>query len=539
MQQVRLRLTAGLAIFMSAVIGLSAASEGAEVKLQLKGGGFEITGELKSFDGAQYVIDSKALGTMSIDAARFDCAGEGCPKAPTVSPAVAARRSTPVENLGTTVWMGGSGIGTTFMPELLKSYAKQQGLLVAQATGSDPRDLEFTLSRGSGQEVGKFIVKRHGVPPGYEGLRTATVDVVWTSARMTDQEEQKLVAGGMRPLRVPGSEHVFALDAMVLLVAKENPAVSISIENIAKIFSGQITDWADIGLPPGKINVYAPVEGMGLLIHFENTILKPRGLKLTPNAIRTKTAIEWSDRVAADPAGIGMHFISYIRNAKALNIETSCGLITRPSVFTAKTEEFALARRLYLYSNGQPKTPLARELLAHALSPAVQEVLRAAEFVDQEPELLPFRDQGARIAYALNASSEDFDMNLMRQLISELTPASRFSTTLRFEVNSSALDIKANQDVDRLAKLLQLPEFQNKPIMLLGFADAVGSFEANLKLSQKRAQSVQKALLAASQGRIPVSRLQVKGYGELAPVACNDSIESRTLNRRVEVWVRN
>lgn len=539
MKQVRNRLSAGLAIILGVALGLPGTAECAEVKLQLKGGGFEITGELKSFDGSQYVIDSKALGTMSIDATRFDCSGEGCPKAPTISPAASIRRAAPVENLGTTTWMGGSGIGTTFMPELVKSYAKQQGLLVAQGTGTDTRDLEFTLSRGSGHEVGKLIIKRHGVPPGYEGLRSGTVDVVWTSARMTEQEEQKLVAGGMKPLRVPGSEHVFALDAMVLLVAKENPAVSISVDNIAKIFSGQVTDWSEVGLPPGKINVYAPVDGMGLLIHFENTILKPRGLKLTPNAIRTKTAVEWSDRVAADPAGIGMHFISYIRNAKALNIETSCGLITRPSVFTAKTEEFALARRLYLYSNGQPKTPLARELLAHALSPAVQEALRAAEFVDQEPELLPFRDQGARIAYALNASSEDFDMNLMRQLISEVTPASRFSSTLRFEVNSSALDIKANQDVDRLAKLLQLPEFASKPVLLLGFADAVGSFEANLKLSQKRAQAVQKALLTAAQGRIPATRLLIKGYGELAPVACNDSIESRTLNRRVEIWVRN
>lgn len=539
MNEVRSRLSAGLAIFVGATVGLSAAVSGAEVKLQLKGGGFEITGELKSFDGSQYVIDSKALGTMSIDAARFECSGEGCPKAPAIAPTAPVRRAGPLESLGTTTWMGGSGIGSTFMPELVKSYAKQHGLLVAQGTGTDTRDLEFTLSRGSGQEVGKFIVKRHGVPPGYEGLRNASVDVVWTSARMTDQEEQKLVSGGMKPLRVPGSEHVFALDAMVLLVAKENPAVSISLDNIAKVFSGQVTDWSEIGLPPGKVNVYAPVDGMGLLIHFENTILKPRGLKLTPNAIRTKTAVEWSDRVAADPAGIGMHFISYIRNAKALNIETSCGLITRPSVFTAKTEEFALARRLYLYSNGQPKTPLARELLAHALSPAVQEVLRASEFVDQEPELLPFRDQGARIAYALNASSEDFDMSLMRQLITEVTPASRFSSTLRFEVNSSTLDIKANQDVDRLAQLLQLPEFKNKPVMLLGFADAVGSFESNLRLSQKRAQSVQKALLAAAKGRIPPDRLLVKGYGELAPVACNDSIESRTLNRRVEIWVKN
>ena len=519
--------------------GLAGPADSAEVKLQLKGGGFEITGELKSYDGRQYMIDSKALGTMSIDAARFECIGGACPTAPTVAPAGPTRRSAPIGDLGTTTWMGGSGIGTTFMPELIKSYAKLNGLLVTQSTGTDPRDLEFTLSRGSGNQIGRFIVKRHGVPPGYEGLRNGSVDLVWTSARMTEEEEARFTSAGLRAMRVAGSEHVFALDAMVMLVARENPAVSLSIENIARIFAGQITDWSEVGLPPGKINIYAPVDGMGLLIHFDNTILKPRGLKLADNAIRTKTAVEWSDRVAADPAGIGMHFISYIRNAKALNIESSCGLITRPSQFTAKTEEFALARRLYLYTMSEPKTPLARELLRHALSPQIQEALKAADFVDQEPELLPFRDQGARIAYALNAQSEDFDRDLTRERLAEVTAGSRFSTTLRFETSSSALDVKANQDVARLAQILRGPEFADKTILLLGFADAVGAFDANLKLSLKRAQAVQKALLASGQLDIPASRLIVKGYGELAPVACNDSIESRTLNRRVEVWVKN
>lgn len=538
MKCMRRWLAAGALAVVQIVLGLSVPTHAAEVKLQLKGGGFEITGELRSFDGRQYVIDSKALGTMSIDAVRFDCVGPACPKAPTVAPAAAIRRAGALGDLGTTVWMGGSGIGTTFMPELVKSYAKLNDLTVVQATGTDPRDLEFTLNNASGQKVGQFIVKRHGVPVGYEGLRNGTVDLVWTSARMTPEEEATFATAGFRGMRGPGSEHVFALDAMVLLVAKENPAVSLSLDNIARIFSGQITDWSQVGLPPGKINVYAPVDGMGLLIHFQNTMLKPRGLQLAANAIRTKTAVEWSDRVAADPGGIGMHFISYIRNAKALNIEASCGLISRPSLFSAKTEEFALARRLFLYTIGQPKSPLARELLAHALSPQIQEVLKAADFVDQQPELLPFREQGARIAYALNAQSEDFDLNLMRQLISELSSASRFSTTLRFEVNSTALDVKANQDIAKLAQLLQAPEFSNKTVLLLGFADSIGAFDANLRLSLKRAQAVQKALVTAGEAKLPPSKLVARGYGELAPVACNDTIESRTLNRRVEVWIK-
>jgi phosphate transport system substrate-binding protein len=518
--------------------GLGASARAAEVKLQMRGGGFEISGELRSYDGARYTIESRSLGTMTLDASRFECVGAACPSAPLATPAALVKPALPKGQLGTTTWVGGSGIGTDFMPELVKSYAAATGLTVTQTVGSDPRNLEFRLADAAGHQVGQFNVHRQGVPAGLEALRQGTAELVWTSARVTEEEAEKMAASGLPALRSPGNEHVFAIDAMVILVSPENPAVSLSIDDVARIFAGKISDWSEVGLPPGKINVYAPVAGMGTWISFENAILKPRGLELTPNATRLKTAIEWSDRVAADPQGIGTNFIAYIRNAKALNLESSCGLISRPSVFAAKTEEYPMSRRLYFYTRGQPQTPLARELLAHALSPAVQPVLKTANFVDQEPETLEFGAQTSRIAYALNAQGEDFDMGMMRTLISEIKEARRLTLTFRFNTASFALDNKALADVNRLRALLDTPEYKSKTVYLIGFADAIGSFATNMKLAERRAAAVHKALLGnraagAVRGFVP------RAYGELAPVACNDSDEARQYNRRVEVWLKD
>jgi len=295
-----------------------------EATLRFKGGGFEVTGEVKSYDGNRYVIESKALGMMTLEAERFDCVSGGCPTGPmTAAPA----RSGPAANLGTTNWEGGSGIGTDYMPQLVKAYAASRGLKVERNIGADKRDIEFKLSSADGKDVGQFNVRRRGVSSGYAALANGEVDLVWTSARMTDAQAQSIAAAGLKDLRVTGSEHVFALDSMVVLVANDNPAVSISEENVAKIYSGQITDWSELGLPAGKINVYAPVDGMGLLMHFRNTVLTPRNLKLRDDASRLGTVVEWSDKVATDPMGISFNFIGYIRNARALNIETPCGLV--------------------------------------------------------------------------------------------------------------------------------------------------------------------------------------------------------------------
>jgi phosphate transport system substrate-binding protein len=506
------------------------AAEAAEVTLQIKGGDFQVSGELKSFDNTKYVLEVPSLGPVSLDATRVECVGGGCPKGPFQA----------VSSLGTTTWVGGAGIGIEFMPHLIQTYADSIGAIVTPITNADPRALEFKLSNKSGREVGQINVQQHGSAPAFAALLKNEVDAVFTGRPVTDEEVQQFLNGGLPDLRSPGSEHVWGLDSIVVLVSRENPAVSLSLDSIAQIFAGQITDWSQVGLPPGTINVYAPTEETGAWQQFESMVLKPRHLTLTAHAKRSVHATDWSDFVAEDPQGISINTSAYTRDVKALNIESACGLITRPSVFAAKTEEYPLTHRMYVYTPGQSRNPLTRTLVAHALSRAVQPMLKEANFVNQEPELLDFGAQTSRIAYALNAPTEDFNLAMMRNLINDLKAASRLSITFRFQSSSFALDNKALADVSRLRDLLATLEYMGKTIMLIGFADSVGRFDANVKLAERRAQTVRRALAPAGRAVTTLaSQVVTKAYGELAPVACNDSPKGQQLNRRVEVWIKD
>lgn len=513
-----------------------ASANAAEVTLQMKGGEFTVKGDIKSFDGVKYQIESKSFGSMSLDASRFDCVGGDCPKAGTIAPAAAAA-VVPGAGLGIATWMGGSAQGTQVMPKLIQAYAASIGANVTRTIGADPKNLEFKLTDAAGKEIGQFIDARQGVPAGLAGLESKTVDAVWSARPVTPAEQAKGEAAGLGNLRAPGNEHIYALNAMVVLVAPGNPAVSMSLDNVAKIYAGQIKDWSEVGLPPGKINVYAMVPTSGYWGAFEDLVLKPRGLAASPDIVRIENATDWSDKVTQDPVGIGITSIGLVRNAKAVNLESSCGLITKPSSFLAKTEEYPLSHRLHLYTAGAPRSPLARELLAFALSPRMQPVLKDANFIDQSPEGLDFQSQTTRIAYALNAAGPDFDLNLMRTLIAELKPASRLTTTLRFETANFALDNKSAADVTRLRSLLESDEYRGKTVILAGFADGIGRFDSNLLLSQRRAATVLNALQRA--GNRPLqANVVTRAYSQLAPVACNDTLEARSYNRRVEVWVK-
>lgn len=515
---------------LATMLLVAAPALAADVTLRMKGGDFSVSGELRAFDGAKYTIVSKSFGSMSLDANRFDCEGAACPKAgQRVAAAITGTTIT-----GQIALAGSNTIGGQLMPALIQAYAQSQGLKTARIAGVSLEEIVLKLTDSKGTEVGSVDLKRHGSSTAFKALAARAAEIGMSSRAIKQEEVQALSALGN--MRAPTHEHVLGLDGLAILVAQGNPAVSLSIEQIAKIFSGQITNWSEVGLPAGAIQVYSPSANNGTMDTFDDLVLKPRGLKLVATAKRYESHSEQSDLVAADKLGIGFASIAYQRNTKALNVETSCGLITRPLTFSMKTEEYPLARRLYLYTPGVPTKPLAKALLEFSLSPAAQPIVRQNDFVDQAPEALDFQAQTTRIAYALNAAGADFDLNLMKTLINDLKGAQRLTSTFRFETASFGLDNKALADIGRLRQLLETDAYRGKTVMLAGFADGVGRFDTNLLLSQRRAAAVL-ASLQRSGPSLPV-QLVTKGYSQLAPVACNDSLEARSFNRRVEVWVK-
>ena len=517
-----------------ALLTIFGPADAAEVTLRLKGGGFQLTGELKQYDTTKYVIENKNFGTMTLDAARFDCIGPGCPRTPYAAPAalsLAGSRSRTIRIHGSDV------IGAELMPLLVQGYAASIGAKAVKAVGANPLEMQIRLTDATESEIATIDLQRYGTDQAIAGLANGTVQIVMADRPVTDEEVALLANGGLSNIRSAPHEHVIALDGLVIVVSEDNPAVSISIENIAKIFAGEVTDWSEIGLPPAPIKVYATETRSGTFRVFDALVLQPRNLTLTRAAQIVATNSEVSDAVARDPNGIGLTSFAFLRNAKAINVESSCGLITRPSIFNVKTEEYPLTRRIYLYS-GILTQPHARGLIDYIFSPAAQSQIAAAQFVEQSPDFLGFEDQGGRIAYALNAPAEDFDMGQMRQLISDLNGARRLSITFRFKLGSVELDARAQSDIERLIELIRTPELRGKRILLLGFADSIGQFASNSTLSQRRAAQVQNTLLAAARNTVNPALLANKGYSELAPVACNDTPEGRNLNRRVEVWVR-
>ncbi len=107
-----------------------------------------------------------------------------------------------------------------------------------------------------------------------------------------------------------------------------------------------------------------------------------------------------------------------------------------------------------------------------------------------------------------------------------------FDSGILFDVDSYALKTATRNNLDKLATTLN--KYPDTEVMVLGHTDHTGPEKYNQDLSERRAASVKHYLAAKS---VANERLMIKGYGETDPIATNDTVEGRDLNRRVEIVI--
>jgi OmpA-OmpF porin, OOP family len=110
-------------------------------------------------------------------------------------------------------------------------------------------------------------------------------------------------------------------------------------------------------------------------------------------------------------------------------------------------------------------------------------------------------------------------------------PAVRYSLpTATFKLGSAELPDLLRQQLDRFAEVLRGKRGSGRVVVIEGHADASGSDEVNLPLSQKRAEAVKDYLVKNGADQ---SMLMAKGMGSRAPKLAQDPTAAE--NRRVEI----
>lgn len=509
---------------LALAFGSVAAATAQEVVLRSHDGGITLTGMLEEFDGETILLDT-AIGTIRVDAFQVTCEGAACP------PADALR---PVFRIS-----GSNVLGAALMPALIEGFAFEQDADLLR----EPLDAMLTrfIIEGESPErpLAEIVLAAPGSSQAFAELLAREALIGMSSRPVRQDEASALRAAGLGDPQLEGREHVVALDGLLVLVAPGNPLRTISMADLAAVFSGRVANWSEIGGPDLPISLHLSSPEHGTRAMFEDLVMDPYGAEVAPEVTEHAIHADLSDAVASDPGAIGIAGFADRRNARALDLRLECGLVARPDEFSIKSEEYPLSRRLFLYTPDRPMPPQARALVEFATSEAAQPFISEAGFIDQAITAQGLEMQGMRLATTLVNQDRDVPYDDIRGMVETLIDAERLSITLRFEAGASLLDIRARADVRRLGRLIAEGAFDGKELLLVGFTDSVGRGDLNRALSERRAAQVRAAILEAAGGPVPGVALTTLGYGEMSPLGCNETFEGRRVNRRVELWLRD
>jgi phosphate transport system substrate-binding protein len=409
---------------------------------------------------------------------------------------------------------GSNTIGAQLAPTLAEAFLKQQGATgVRVVTGAnDESAVEGVLPGESSPKV--IEIQAHGSATAFVDILGKKCDLGMASRKINPKEITSLSEFG--DITAPGSENVIGLDGIAIIVNAANPIQSLTKDQVAKIFSGEIKDWKQVLSPRGAVSVYARDDKSGTFDTFKTLVLG--GSTLTADATRLEDSRQLSEKVAGDADAIGFVGLPYIGSAKAVAISDGNTRPLLPTRLTVATEDYLLSRRLYLYTPSNLTNQMARNFVTFVLSRAGQEIVGAVGFVAQnvQKESTPVIGAGAPAEYKRLTEG-----------------AERLSLDFHFRPGSSQLDNKAVVDLDRVITFVSDLKYSGQNVMLIGFADATGSASVNDGLSRSRAKAV--ADQFAPRGLTPAA---VTGFGSALPVAANDTADGRQKNRRVEIWLR-
>lgn len=419
----------------------------------------------------------------------------------------------PLEKAQVSIRLHGSNtIGEHLAPALIEAYLRELGITEMMWLKGDSkvsRRLQYLYNNQA------FVIEldAYGSSTAFKDLLNGEADLAMSS-RQIKNKEVELLKAQYGNLSLVGNELIISLDGLAIIVNANNSLKQLTLLQLSQIFAGEVNNWKQLGGKDLAINLYARDSHSGTWDTFKNLVLVPQGKKLSTAAKRYQSSSELSHFVAEDEAGIGFIGLTYINNSKALSIAaTEYSTPIYPTHFTVSTEDYPLARRLYLYAPSS-SSPFIKGFAHFVTSSAGQSVVEKVGLVSQNIKL-------ETIYHIKNAPQTYNDY-------SEI--ASRLSVNFRFQRDSSLLDNKGQQDLLRLVEYMM--QNQGRRIVLMGFSDASEEESESIELSIMRAKALEREL--ESRG---LNITAVEGFGSQLPIASNNTLIGRSKNRRVEIWI--
>ncbi len=220
-----------------------------------------------------------------------------------------------------------------------------------------------------------------GSGTGIAALLSGSCDVAQSSRTIKEKEIKEAEAKNIHP-----QEFKVALDGLAVVVHKDNPINSLTIDQLADIFMGKIRNWKDIGGQDLEIVLLSREVNSGTHIYFKEKVLRKGHEKgseeFFDGALLMPSSQAIADEISQNPNAVGYYGMGYSSPTQKFlaiskNAESPAYLPTIENVMSGK---YYISRPLLFYTNGNP-SEFVQKFLDFVLSERGQQVVRQIDFV--------------------------------------------------------------------------------------------------------------------------------------------------------------
>lgn len=207
----------------------------------------------------------------------------------------------------------------------------------------------------------KFTYNPTGSTSGIQAVLEGRCDIGLASRDLKDEEKSSGLTGTL-----------LALDGIAIIVHPENPVADLSLETIAKIYTGEITNWKDVGGADGEIVLIGREAGSGTRDGFESITDTEGSCKYRQELTATGDVIT---AVSQNPNAIGYASLASLSdNVKAVSVDG-----VAPSEATVKDGSYKVQRPFVLVTKtGEELSETAQKFFDFATSSEVADIISDA-----------------------------------------------------------------------------------------------------------------------------------------------------------------
>ena len=215
-----------------------------------------------------------------------------------------------------------------------------------------------------------FEIAAEGSTTGISAIIDSTAQIGMSSRRARSTESSGALAKG-----VTLKPTIVCYDGIGVIVNSTSPVSNLTKRQIEQIFTGDITDWAQVGGTPGKISIYTRNTSSGTYSDFKELAMKKRDYASSSQKMAGNEQI--AAEVAKNPSGIGYVGLAYLHSPGVKVVTIDGAAPTEESVLA---KSYPYARPTFYYTNGEA-TGEAAKFVEFTLSDAGQQVVRKVGFV--------------------------------------------------------------------------------------------------------------------------------------------------------------